>query len=43
VWANRDGVFLASTDPDCPMIVALTGAAKATVLAMLAALGRPVS
>lgn len=42
VWANRDGVFLGSTDPDCTMIVPLKGAAKDAALAALAAHGRPV-
>lgn len=32
-WENRDGVFLASGDPDCPFIVALPrGSAAARTL-----------
>jgi hypothetical protein len=40
VWANRDGAFLASTDPEASFIVPLHGAAETAVRSALARFGR---
>ena len=40
VWANKDGVFLGSTDPDAEFIVALRDTPAQIVRAALAQYGR---